>query len=483
MFCTIVNPVSYRNLFSNYTSQTLRDAVIVCREMNVRYLWIDALCIVQNDVDEQDWYTESGRMRHVYSNALFAISADVSTNSNEGFLREQYNRPRWRTVSGIKDKIKPQAAFFRPTTSFKHKDPDVLLSSALSKRGWALQESILPNRIIHFTNEELIWECNTHCQCQCGKSDYSLVKLTCCGILKARTRPRAHQHSYDDEGESRHINDFLSNRTLEPVFWAWQTIVEYYTQRQLTKHFDKLSALSGLAQVAMDCHGFGGGAYLAGLWWGSLVDGLLWHVRGPTEPRRYSTYCAPSWSWASIDGGVKYFTEKYQFRFIENVVILEASCEASPSDPTGRVKSGHLVLSGRLLPVKLIVTSTPSVYGHASMYTGYSGHAGHTHKGQIVYVQTGQDQAIYEILLDERMEDEKCDSAYYCLEVATNYDPRRRRARVWWLVLREQHGVAEEDPVRLFKTFERVGIGYKQIDSELSCGLFSHSGKKVIKLI
>jgi hypothetical protein len=125
--------------------------------MNVRYLWIDALCIIQNDIDEQDWYMESSMMRHIYSNALFAIAADIARNSKEGFLRKEYDNPSWRTFSRTSNGVKRQTVFFRNKTNITHLDSDALLSSALSKRGWALQESILRNRILHFAGE-ISWE-------------------------------------------------------------------------------------------------------------------------------------------------------------------------------------------------------------------------------------------------------------------------------------------------------------------------------------
>lgn len=447
----------------------------VCRRMNVRYLWIDALCIIQNDIDEQDWYTESGMMRHIYSNALFVIAADISRNSKEGFLRKEYDKPSWRTFSRTCNGITRQTVFFRNATDFKHLDSDALLSSALSKRGWALQESILPNRILHFAPEEITWECNTHCQCQCRRADYSLVKVQCCGILKDRTRPSNYLYE-EDHDKSREIMHFLSSRTVESVYWAWQTIVEYYTQRELTNHADKLSALSGLAQVTIDSHGFDASAYLAGLWRDALVKGLLWHVRGPRPPQRYTTYRAPSWSWASIDGGVKYFTEHYQFLFEEQIVISEAKCEASPLDPTGRVKSGYIVLSGRFVPVKVMAKR-----GDKSMYIGYSGHAGHTHNNQLVYVQAYDSDTAYEVLMDERMEYGESSRGYYCLQVGVTLDLRTDGARVWWLVLKEQSFAVADDPLPATsapRNFERVGIGYKYFPISIrGYGLFFNAAK------
>lgn len=408
-------------------------------------------------------------MRHIYSNALFVIAADISRNCKEGFLRKDYDKPGWRTFPRINREEESETVFFRTTVNSQHLDSDALLTSALSKRGWALQESILPNRILHFARE-ISWECNTHCQCQCRRSDYSLVKVQCCGILKARTQPSNYVYD-EDHDKSREIMHFLSSRTVESVYWAWQTIVEYYTKRQLTNHADKLSALSGLAQLAIDSHGFDATAYLAGLWRNTLVKGLLWHVRGPPTPQRYTTYRAPSWSWASIDGSVKYFTEHYQFRFEDEVIILEAKCEASSSDPTGRVKAGHIILSGRLQPVKITITS-----GRKSRYTGYNGQAGHTHIDQLVHVKAYNGKTTHEVLMDESMQYGEVDCGYYCLQVGTTLDSRTGGARGWWLVLKKQSLPLTDVPCSTtspIPTFERVGIGYEYFPiSSLGCDLF-----------
>jgi hypothetical protein len=444
--------------------------------MNVQYLWIDALCIIQNDIEEQDWYVESGNMRHIYSNSLFTIAADLSTNRTDGLFLKRPIHPTWRSFRETDKRTRHPGMLFRK--SFAHRDESALLSSALSKRGWALQESILPTRILHFTAEEMVWECNTHCRCECGLPGYSLVKLTCQGI--SRTRTLTPKYTYDSNEEaSRDIVNFLSKRTPESVYWSWQTIVEYYTKRKLTNDADKLSALSGLAQVAIDSHGFGRDAYLAGLWRGGLVKSLLWHVKGPLEPRRYTEYRAPSWSWASIDSSVKYFAEHYQFQFFENVTIIEAKCDASPLDPTGRVNGGHILLSGSLARVRVSIK-----HGYQSIYTGYNGHATHTHEDQIANVQRFGHERMFEVLLDERMAYGDFDSDYYCLQTGTNFDAHTQGARVWWLVLKKRVPVPESETC----VFERVGIGYKYTPARAPASvpildLFTLARKETIMLV
>ncbi|KAF0320296.1 het domain-containing protein [Colletotrichum asianum] len=63
---------------------TFRDAVLVTRNLGVQYLWIDSLCIVQDDT--ADWQTESSKMAGYYSNAYLVISAAQAEDSTQGFL-------------------------------------------------------------------------------------------------------------------------------------------------------------------------------------------------------------------------------------------------------------------------------------------------------------------------------------------------------------------------------------------------------------
>ena len=64
--------------------QSLQDAVEVVRKLKIRYLWIDALCILQDG--KRDWHRESGMMASVYQNAFIAIAATASAARDQGFL-------------------------------------------------------------------------------------------------------------------------------------------------------------------------------------------------------------------------------------------------------------------------------------------------------------------------------------------------------------------------------------------------------------
>ncbi|KAF2813107.1 uncharacterized protein BDZ99DRAFT_517395 [Mytilinidion resinicola] len=121
---------------------------------------------------------------------------------------------------------------------------------------------------------------------------------------------------------------------------------------------DKLPAVSGLAQSFLENMKLMNGepdVYLAGLWKGDLIPSLLRCVVGwdHTKP---SEYRAPSWSWASINGRIKFEKLGYVHRLESQISINEISCTpVSSLDPTGAVKTGRLVVTGPLTAVQLVV--------------------------------------------------------------------------------------------------------------------------------
>jgi hypothetical protein len=64
--------------------ETIQDAILACRELKCRYLWIDALCIIQDD--PEDWAAEASKMGDIYRNSWVTLVAEAATNTSQGFL-------------------------------------------------------------------------------------------------------------------------------------------------------------------------------------------------------------------------------------------------------------------------------------------------------------------------------------------------------------------------------------------------------------
>jgi hypothetical protein len=137
----------------------------------------------------------------------------------------------------------------------------------------------------------------------------------------------------------------------------WHNVIGDYTGAELTQATDKLVAISSLAAMVQKALG---SEYCAGLWTLDLLHQLLWRTADTTNPSgswtRYTEYVAPSWSWASINGPIR-FNEHLSFdegpRFSDDLVS-DIAISATPvfdETPLGQLKAGHLTLHGRLIDV------------------------------------------------------------------------------------------------------------------------------------
>lgn len=144
--------------------QTIKDAVALTKVLGFEYLWVDALCIIQDD--DTDWSFESSKMCDVYMNASVTLIASRSTGCSDHLLGEQsYSKhtemPYKNTTVFVRDSIARDHLNDPMATADWAIDP-------LVTRAWALQEGMLSTRAIYFSSRELRWECNETSECQCG---------------------------------------------------------------------------------------------------------------------------------------------------------------------------------------------------------------------------------------------------------------------------------------------------------------------------
>lgn len=294
---------------------TFQDAIQAVRQLGLQYIWIDALCIIQ---EPQDWAIEAGRMHSVYGGAFISLAASDAHSVYQGFLR----RPHLFN-GGFYSRVM-SSSLCEIRRFFPYEDYDQsILGAHLSSRAWAFQEKLLPARTIHFGESGLWWECRSKLWCEIVPDDMSQV-----------TR-----------------SPLMRPVDLE---WPWSSIVRFYSETNLTYGSDRLAALSGIAARQ---HGITGRRYLAGLWAEALPYQLTWQVRTYSRKPR-PEWRAPTWSWASVDGRVKLSdygnlshgnlspAEREMRGAPEDYVqVLEAKTTLSSQDPFGPVDSGELTLS------------------------------------------------------------------------------------------------------------------------------------------
>jgi hypothetical protein len=138
--------------------KTFQDAIVVTRRLGVQYLWIDSLCIIQNDDD--DWIRESKKMEAVFASAYCTIAATSAKDSTEGFLIPRSAKEYVRLQDGADSQL-----YVYVGTGGEIFDRDVE-KGELNKRAWVLQERALSRRTIHFTTEQTYWECGSVVCCE-----------------------------------------------------------------------------------------------------------------------------------------------------------------------------------------------------------------------------------------------------------------------------------------------------------------------------
>lgn len=248
-------------------SLTLRDAVRATRDLRLRYLWVDALCILQDC--REDWQRESEKMGDVYGHAYVTIFAFGARDSEGGLF----------SPAGQKEHFSWEIPHFQ--------------DEPLNQRAWALQEWYLSPRRLIFTFYYVIFDCHQ-------------------GPKRSFSNPVDKQISLNPVDKQI----LLPTSTLESR--DWDSLVSNYSSRALTKPLDRLTAIAGLAQRFDKPSQGRNGRYLCGLWEAHLPCSLLWRRKvssgnspGPS-PARPVAYQAPSWSWASISGGVEFVKHQHQ---------------------------------------------------------------------------------------------------------------------------------------------------------------------------
>lgn len=132
--------------------KTFQDAVIFTKDIGLRYLWIDSLCILQDDI--KDWKNEAAKMGDVYQNAYCTIAATGSKGDQEGIFIQRSKQDAhslWYDAANIHIAV----TYIEDDVAAMKE----LHTSPLSTRAWTLQERLLSRRTIHFTESRVIWEC------------------------------------------------------------------------------------------------------------------------------------------------------------------------------------------------------------------------------------------------------------------------------------------------------------------------------------
>ncbi|KAK3690494.1 heterokaryon incompatibility protein-domain-containing protein [Podospora appendiculata] len=314
---------------------TLREAVQVARDLDIRYLWIDALCIIQgrDAAAQADWAYESGRMNGAYTNANLTIVAAASTDCIGGLIDGErtctvpYRGQNGSStavlgMNGPDDITPPSFSDAAGRVSFNNQP--------ICNRAWTYQEWILSSRLLVFTTVGIYLVCGER-------------ELPTFHIAQQLRLPRP---------------DELSSG---PFYWS--LVVHDFCAKRMTNPTDKLPAIAGLAQRFHEISGGALGRYYAGLWEVDLAVSLLWRVIDPVaqaagmlsydavvNPERGRRFGrggkarAPSWSWAAVDGPLMTFCMTWEKKKPATIEARVVACETNPApghDSFGQIEFGR----------------------------------------------------------------------------------------------------------------------------------------------
>ncbi|CAG5177728.1 uncharacterized protein ALTATR162_LOCUS8352 [Alternaria atra] len=327
---TLASLASFQERISpNDLPQTFLDAIYVTRALGFSHIWIDSLCIIQDDAS--DWEQQSSIMASIYSNADLVLAGVAAGSADEGFLR----KPR-QSCEGIVN-----LSVRGGESSFVYRvvpDSHDFIEEPLYKRGWTLQERLCARRFLAYGNWEMSWECK---------------ECSCCEY---------HGNNLDSDSISQQEGSFGARmETTSPQDFAqlWGTRVVYpYCRRSLTKATDTPVAISALAARF---HSQFQGTYLAGLWKEDLCKALLWFSKPPGRP---SSFFAPTWSWMSLQlpHEIDYDPTVTSNHVLEETLVFNVQTEVTPSttNPYGPVSSGTIRLAGILISASLEAGRSPA---------------------------------------------------------------------------------------------------------------------------
>lgn len=346
---------------------TIQDAIELARFLGVQYLWVDALCIIQDDT--QDWVHESAQMSNVYAQAFLTISASSVASSRFSFLHQSRRNHEalfrlqeddtsdQQQDTAVNDTGAMLAARRSPLSGF-HQDPARGIVDPSMCRAWTLQEYILSTRVVSFSTDEMQWTCRTLRACECGnpeKLNYPRMEE-----LQRRLETEKHGEVGEDPGRGR-------LKRMSTCLNFWIEVVEAYCRRELSWMRDKLPALSGVASEFVrisdkeELAATGDTPplrYLAGLWDTGIHGQLCWRVIHSRHDRHVEEYRAPTWSWASAEGEI-HMNHSILNDFVPQAEILEVMCAlANPNDPFGQVvrKGTYLRVRATVLETQMTIT-------------------------------------------------------------------------------------------------------------------------------
>lgn len=326
--------------------KTIKDAIDVCRAIGLHYLWVDALCITQDNDDEKQ--EEIANMGLIYKNSNVTIVAASAAKVSDGFLGSgKLEEPGVQLPLYI-DESTTGTVYLRmqnASQTYTSREP-------IFQRGWTYQELLLSPRAIVFDSNQITLKCLT--------DFYEPVFETYLDLkVDAPPLPMGVFGMVDENLARRDTRESRDYYIDMKQYRIWEAIVHDYSDRELSSFGDRLPALAG---IAAELAAVWGDTYLAGFWRRTIVKCLGWR-RTERKYRGYD-YCpkkdlfegvvdrarrteGPTWSWVTAP----YPVTIDELDRPDSRLVGSGVQPMSKRSPFGQVKSAYIALEARVLDV------------------------------------------------------------------------------------------------------------------------------------
>lgn len=328
------NAITTKDNFSHRTQSIplvslptlLRQAVLATRSLGYKYIWIDALCIIQDDPD--DWSREAAAMHELYSQADLTFTSLVAADSRDNLFELRPRETARPTPLKIGLPKKNRHPFNGSVFEFAaypgyHDNMECVIEGPVHQRAWTLQEHLMSTRVVYFGPGILHWECLCSYRLEPDPDglciDYVREELETRRKLKLAVKTLQQQK--------------LPHPSMASPIAVWHSQVEEFTKRKLTKQSDRIPAFLAISKVLCTA---GGDEFAGGLWTGRhLIPSMCWRLEQADE----AVIRGPSWTWGSRSGAVSYDLCRHPGKMIpvSSVILVDISPDRSHSNISGSI--------------------------------------------------------------------------------------------------------------------------------------------------
>ena len=357
-------------------SKTVQDAIEITISLGIPYLWIDAICILQDS--RRDKALEISRMASIYQSSHITIVAASAKNADQGFLLPREAPSRANTIPFMHNGFHAGPVNIRRRLGNREVSSEETPRPPLDpvdSRAWTLQEQLLSQRLLVYSTDTLQWRCKG-VVANLGSSKYvpqpeeSWWSTSSVNFVRPEPVPLLlNQDTLDlrsgvedlmhmevkatvisiTPSASAQRRRSVEHKRIQKLHTQWTHLIERYSLRSTTYASDKLVALGAIAEKFGDALRT---KYVAGFWEDHMLEYLMWHPKSGATGT--SLYRAPSWSWASLDGTIAFDSDlatgldQNYYRAYDCRILR---CQITLKDqllPYGEVNGGHIELSAVL---------------------------------------------------------------------------------------------------------------------------------------